>query len=215
MLNNIDACIFDMDGTIADTSHGIFESYRHVARLYGKKIPCDEELKDIIGGSLLINLRNKLNLHSNEIEQALVDYRDYYKKSGYTDSTLYPGIRDALRILHKKGYCLSIATMKAEVFAKQMIGAWGLESYFTSIHGMDENDRITKVEMIMMCMDENNCSPRDTVLIGDTIQDKKAADTSNIDFIAATYGFGFHKEECINNNISFIESPIELVDVIE
>lgn len=207
--------IFDMDGTIADTSQGIFKSYRHVAELYGRKIPSNEELKDVIGGSLSTNLLRKLNLQSSEISQALTDYRDYYGKCGYLESKVYPNFKETLSILFEKGHRLSIATMKSDKFAKKLIAEWGLEKYFTSIHGMDEHDSITKPKMIKMCMDDVKYLPDNTVLVGDTIQDMMAANTSKIHFIAATYGFGFQKDECINCKIPFIESPIELIDVIE
>lgn len=207
--------VFDMDGTIADTSAGIFDSYRHAAEAMGKRPPEDSELTDVIGGALPENLRRKLGLSPEEVPEAVAAYRDYYGKEGYRKSELYPGFGEMLAELRRRGFSMSVATMKAERFAKQLVRGWGIEDYFVSVHGVDKDDRITKPEMIGLCLKEAGCSPDDCTLVGDTAKDKEAAEQAGVKFVAAAYGFGYTEKECKKAGIKCARSPAELPEVIE
>ncbi|WII09723.1 HAD hydrolase-like protein [Methanomassiliicoccales archaeon LGM-DZ1] len=207
--------VFDMDGTIADTSAGIFDSYRHTAQALGRRVPDDSELADVIGGALPINLGRKLGLSPEEIPMAVEIYRDYYGKEGYKESRLYPEFREMLSVLKEKGFSMSVATMKAERFAKQLVRDWGLEEYFISVHGVDRDDRVTKPDMIRMCLAETGTAPGDCTLVGDTVQDRSAAEAVGVRFAAVTYGFGYTEDECRRSGIRYAVSPAELPNVIE
>ena len=206
--------VFDMDGTIADTSAGIFESYRHTAQVLGRKAPEDSELADVIGGALPANLGRKLDLPPKKISEAVGIYRDYYGKEGYKKSELYPEFKEMLTALKNRGFSMSVATMKAERFAEKLICGWGLESYFISIHGVDKDDRITKPAMIRMCLKETGCAPEDCTLVGDSAQDEKAAEEAGVHFVAVTYGFGFTEEDCKKAGLAYARTPVELLEVI-
>lgn len=206
--------VFDMDGTIADTSAGIFDTYRYVAQALGRRAPDDSELADSIGGALPANLGRKLNLSSEEIPKAVRIYRDYYGKEGYRKSELYPEFKEILAVLKNRGFSMSVATMKAERFAEQLIREWGLNGYFVSVHGVDRDDRITKPEMIRMCMKETGCAPEDCTLVGDSVQDEKAAEEAGVRFVAVTYGFGFTEEDCRKAGTAYARTPAELPEVI-
>jgi phosphoglycolate phosphatase len=54
------------------------------------------------------------------------------------------------------------------------------------------------------------------VLVGDSIHDFLGARESNVDFVAAMYGFGFKNEEEKQTirQCSHIDAPIELVEVL-
>ena len=199
--------IFDMDGTLVDTSKGIYNCHKYVNKTYADRELTDAELDGVIGGPLLDTYRVKWGYPDTEARRLVEKYRDYYKKIGLNDICLYVGIIEFLEYLKKKNFLVGVSTLKSEVFAKQIIHNLGIGEYFDIICGMDENDTRTKNGLIDMCMDKMKVSKDDTILIGDSIHDAKGAKESGVDFIAVTYGFGYKNRDDVE-----VGSAILVVD---
>ena len=118
---NPELIILDMDGTLADTSPGILESYRYVADWLGRDRPDDEEMFSRMGGSLHENISRIYGLDAEETQRAVDAYRDYYGREGYLQSVLYPGMLELLEYARSKEIPVSIATMKLEEIAVNQV----------------------------------------------------------------------------------------------
>jgi len=204
--------IFDMDGTIADTSEGIYESYKHVAKVMNRPLPDDETLSGVIGGSLPFNLKNIYKLNDDEVEKAVRIYREFYADEGFRKSKLYDGFKESIVALNEKGYKLAVATLKAEIFAVKLLEMWGISDYFTCIFGVDEKDTISKEDMIEKCIKTTNIPRMNTFMIGDSPKDKDAADKCKINFLAVTYGFQYTIKKCVENHIPFVKDCQTLIE---
>lgn len=207
--------IFDMDGTIADTSAGIYASYNHVARELNRPLPSNKDLSSVIGGPLPNNLKKIYNLTDDQVEKAVNIYREYYAKEGFKESVLYEGLAETISKLYKKGSVLAVATMKAETFAIKMLEMWDIADKFSFIYGVDQKDSITKPEMIRKCLLNSNIEKKDTFMIGDSPQDYDAAKKSGVNFLAVTYGFHYTEEFCISNNLKFVNKASDIFLFIE
>lgn len=185
--------IFDLDGTLADTSPGILECHRFTNAAMGRPIADEGVLYDIIGGPLLTTYKTRFGYSEGEARKAIQIYRTHYAEVGFTGSTLYTGIVECLRGLKEEGCLLAVATLKAERLAKQILHLLEIGAYFDLIHGMDEQDTFSKQDLLRMCMNELQVRPSHTVLIGDSIHDADGAKQAGIDFLGVTYGFGFKK----------------------
>lgn len=183
--------IFDMDGTLADTSPGIYNSHRYAHKMMGRQEPTNEELDGIIGGPLLKNYRERFGFSETDARKAVEFYRDYYAENGIYQAELYSGMGATLRKLHDLGIYLGVATLKAERFAKIMLKNMSVYDCFDAICGMDEHDTRTKAQLIKLCMEKVGVSSTDTILVGDSIHDLNGAKECCIDFLGVTYGFGF------------------------
>ena len=193
--NNIKLVIFDMDGTLADTSPGILNCHKYANVSMGRIEPTDEDLAGIIGGPLLKTYIERFKFSEDDAKKAVENYRARYAKKGVFEA---------------------VATLKAEVFAKQMLQNMGVADLFDVIHGVDMKDSITKSGLINLCLNELNVEKENTVLVGDSIHDFLGARESNVGFVAAMYGFGFKTEEekeMIKNCLS-IQTSKGLIDVL-
>ena len=207
--------IFDLDGTLADTSKGIYECYKFALKSLGRKEPTYESLDGVIGGSLLKNFETKFDLTLDEAKEAVRIYREHYAKVGYKDSTLYDGMKEALLYLKHKGYKIAVATLKAEYLAIELFKELGILDLFDLVHGVDKNDTLTKTMLVDMCISECGADIDSSVLVGDSNNDATGAKQSNIDFVAATYGFGFKTDkdlECVEH-IAIISKPSDLKNI--
>ncbi len=208
--------IFDLDGTIADTSRGIINCHKHANAMMGNKIEDEKMLASVIGGPLLNTYRTKFGYSEADARLAVDIYRERYATEGFKEAVLYPEMEKTLIALKEKGYRLAVATLKAEKFAIPMLKELGVGDLFDVIHGVDDKDTHTKSSLIDLCIKELECTKEESVLVGDSIHDARGAMESGIDFIAATYGFGFKTENELFSapTCAIIHSPAELNDIL-
>lgn len=202
--------IFDMDGTLADTSPGIINSYRYTAEMMGADAPSDETLMAHIGGSLQSNLADLFGIGRDSMQVAVEHFRDYYAGKGYLESVLFPGMRGLLESLHENGVPAAVATMKVDEYARRQVDVWGISHLFASVHGADILGNLSKADLIDMCLYDSGVMPGDAVMIGDTSNDMLGARQCGTDFIAVTYGFGFTEASCRREGIPFAEDTDRL-----
>jgi len=202
--------VFDMDGTLADTSPGILNSHRYAHAQMGRPQPETAVLCSVIGGPLLQTYENRFGFSEEEARKALVHYRRYYAQQGLLEAELYPGMEQTLKALKVGGYQLAVATLKAEAFVETMLRHMGVASYFDAIYGMDPEDSRTKTQLIRMCMAAVGATPEETVMVGDSIHDRTGAEAAGVGFIGVTYGFGFTAQDRAGD-LLLCDTPTELI----
>lgn len=187
--------IFDLDGTLADTSPGILECHRYTNRAMGKSVVDEAIFDGIIGGPLLKTYQNLFGYSESDAKKAIQIYRRHYAEACFTQSMLYPGMRECLMDLKEHGYLLAVATLKEEGLAKQLLDMLGVSALFDVIRGMDAEDTLSKGDLLNMCTKGLGISKQDTILIGDSPHDANGAQQAGIDFLGVTYGFGFKQND--------------------
>lgn len=183
--------VFDFDGTIADTSPGIIDSHIYALKAMGRETPDKSVLLKVIGGQLIKIYIENFGFEEKLARKAVKIYRDRYAEKGIHMATLYPGFKELLIFLKSKGYRIGVATLKAEKFAKEMLNELEIAEYFDIVCGMDDNDQLTKADLIKKCSRICSVSTSEMVLIGDSINDWRGATAAEVKFIGVTYGFGF------------------------
>lgn len=187
--------LFDMDGTLVDTYPGIFASYQFAMSEMKKSFGGETFVRQAIGAPLMWVFKQLCGMKHSEAEKAVICYRRYYAQKGKNLVRAYDGMEKTLMQLKKTGCYLGVATLKKELFAKEILKEQGLLRYFDAVCGMDENDRLTKADLIRIGMQNANSAKSQTVLVGDSTFDAAGAKEIGIDFLAVTYGFGFSSQE--------------------
>ena len=191
--------VFDMDGTLADTSPGIIASFMEVAHQLDVPEPPLESLYMNMGGSLIDNMARIYGLDRDDALKASGIFRDYYGREGYLHAELFPGMEEVLREIHDRGISLGVATMKLDEYAKQLVVHWGLADLFVDVCGADGFGTLSKSDLIDRC-----------VYAAGTV----GARESGTRFLAVTFGYGFTPEACRDNNIPFAETPGDVLGFI-
>lgn len=208
--------IFDMDGTLADTSAGILQCHKYANVQMGRPEPTDKELEGIIGGPLLKTYLTRFAFSEADAAEAVRIYRDHYATHGITNISEYEGMKETLIALKSNGYKLAVATLKAERFAKVILEKLAVSEYFDVVHGVDENDKRTKSDLVNLCIKETGVSKQESVLVGDSENDEFGAKESGIDFVAVSYGFGYTRDDVKPvDAVALIHSPKELISVVD
>ncbi|MPM29509.1 5'-nucleotidase [bioreactor metagenome] len=191
-MNLYDLVIFDLDGTILDTSEGIVSALKHTIAEFGFSIPPSEVLNTFIGPPVQDSLANYFKLDSIEAAEMAKLFRDRYKDNDLLLATPYEGIFQIMQTLLDHGMQLAIATYKREDYAIRLLHHFSFDSYTAIMHGSDFDGVMKKQDIIRLCITEAGVADyRRIVMVGDTYHDADGADTLGVDFIGVTYGFGY------------------------
>ncbi len=207
--------IFDMDGTMADTSTGIVECYRLTARAIGLPVPPDDVLKGAMSGSLRENIQRIFGLDAVGTADAMGVYRNFYLSRGESMIRPFDGILECLRGLHDAGYCLAVATMRLERLAEEMLVRWGVRDLFGPVRGADAEDMKPKAQMIASCLSETGITPDRAIMIGDSPDDLGSASACGVPFIAAAYGYSLPEGLCRGWKLDYVKDPKEIFGAVE
>ena len=127
--------LFDLDGTLTDSSPGIVNSVLYALKMTGAPVLPREKLMAFLGPPLIDSFRNYCGASEEEAQELLRHYRKYYAEKGILENALYAGIPELLDALHRSGVSIYMATSKPEYFARQIVDHFGLSRYFAFIGG--------------------------------------------------------------------------------
>lgn len=187
--------LFDLDGTITDSSPGIINSYLYSLEKIGLAENDIDHLKSFIGSPLRAYYTQRHNLSTSESDIAVKHFREHYSETGLFENNIYPGLDKLLDELQASGKNLYIATSKPLEFALRVLTHFDLKDYFNSIHGSDMSaDNKAKDKLITDAIIMNGLNKNESIMIGDRYHDINGAKINGIDSIAVTYGYGSREE---------------------
>ena len=186
--------IFDLDGTLADTSGDLLAAANHCFRGLG--------LGDLLtleqdAGTALTGGRAMLRLGFSRVEgfgEAEVDAQypvllAAYAEALHVHTTLYEGAMNAVARLRSNGYAVGIATNKPEGLADRLMRSLGVRDEFGSLIGADtlpvrKPDPTHHNEAVLRAGGD----PKRSLLVGDTITDHSTARNAGVPSVLVTFG---------------------------
>ena len=210
--------IFDVDGTLIDTGLGIMSSVKHVLNKFNLKQLSDVELFKFVGISpLQAAFCHFCNIDSDLSQKCAEGFRTYYNENELFNASIYDGIIELLEYLKSNNYKLGIATYKREDLVLKLLKHFDLYKYFDIVFGADNNNKISKSNMIEKCIKTLNTKKENTIMIGDSCHDADAAKKVDIPIFCVTYGFGFkNKDETeVYNPIFIADKPQDILKYIK
>ncbi|MCM1290087.1 MAG: HAD hydrolase-like protein [Corallococcus sp.] len=210
-MKNYKYLIFDFDGTINDTSEGIYHTFKKVLDIMGVGYdgvdfdrhigpPLEFSYTELVGADRMndgIALHRKIFAEDNAVNM----------------SRLYDGIENALRQLKNYGFVLSVASSKYQPHAISSIERFGLKDFFASVYGQTEK-RGFKSEVLRQLIADHSWDKSRCIMIGDTRYDVDGAHENGIDAMAVTYGFGKVDELKAAKPEMVACSPAEIVKLL-
>lgn len=209
----IENIIFDLDGTLIDSSSSILSSFRASFASIGRK-PSRALMLDIIGPPL----KETLSLLSSTDDPVLLDelataFKAHYDTEGYRQTIAFPHVEEVLAKLATSGLSLYIATNKRIKPTELIIKHLGWERFFAGVYAPDsiKPPAISKGNLLAHVTSIHLIDPKCALYVGDRSEDRIAASENNILFAYANWGYG----ETLNNDqigSIFLNTPTELLD---
>jgi phosphoglycolate phosphatase len=198
--------LFDLDGTLTDSSLGITNSVMYALEKMGLSVPEREKLYPFIGPPLRESFEKFCGLSQMDAEKAVSCYREYYSKTGIFENEVIAGIPELLQFLNAQNVCCLVATSKPEKFTRMILEHFDLMQYFSfcACASMDSSH----VEKPQIVADALQHCQGNSVMIGDRFHDVYGAKANNIPCIGVLFGFG-SREELENAGADFIASDMD------
>lgn len=190
--------LWDLDGTIVNSSPGVFDSFRRTFEALDLPVLTDEQMLPFMGPPLTVTFKG-LGFDDYLVQECLRTYRDFYlNHGGALNAHVYDGVLETLARSQQAGIINSLATSKAEVGTKLVGQHFDFLKYF-DVLGTASNDekRNTKGKVIAYALEELqkiNAHLDNLILIGDRIHDVEGAREHGIKVCLVKWGFGTEAE---------------------
>ncbi|MCH5291109.1 MAG: HAD hydrolase-like protein [Treponema sp.] len=184
---------FDFDGTLFDTSEGVFHSFDYVVDFYRLNVPDKSVYNTMIGPPLLESFSRVFHFEGQQLQDAIAKYREYYTDKGMFECCVYDGVVPLIEQLRAAGKHIVVATSKPEVYAKQILQRKNMLHLFDFVGGSDleEQVRVHKVDIINYVLQSQGIAEKTSCLmIGDTRFDIEGAQKAGLDSLGILWGFG-------------------------
>lgn len=191
-------CVFDCDGTMVDSQHGIIQSMTLAFRAKGWADPDPNAVRRCVGLPLVEAVaRHAPTANGTEHEEAAELYKNAFgeiRNAGRLTEHLYPGVDAALAEIDAAGWLLGVATGKTRRGLNATLTHHGLSSYFVTLQTADSARGKPDPDMLNKAMAEAGASPETTVMIGDTTFDMDMARNAGVLGIGVSWGYHEVKE---------------------
>ena len=195
-----DLVIFDLDGTLMDTSKSITKTVNSAMEELGKKQYSIDECVKFVGGGVSGLARNILgkekyeDVTNEEMEKVIRKYYDIYFDYGVEP---YEGIPELLDFLDQNGVKKGIVTNKDHETALSAVDKKLSKWKFDGIFGSNEKEYPNKPNPYNVDkMAQNlNISKEKILFVGDMLVDVNTAKNAGIDIVYCKWGFGEVKGE--------------------
>lgn len=188
--------LFDLDGTLSDPGVGITNSVAYALSSFGIEVADRRTLYPFIGPPLLDSFAKYYGMNEQDAQEALAQYRVYFRDRGIFENELYPKTVWLLEELKRAGVNLVLATSKPEEFAEQILSHFNIRRYFDVVAGasMDEC-RSKKSDVIAYALQKAGITDkRAAIMVGDHPHDVQGARENALPSIGVLWGYGSESE---------------------
>lgn len=219
MKEKFDLILFDLDGTLTDSSEGITKCVQYSLEKYGIIETDRKKLERFIGPPLIDSYMKYYGFTREQAIEARNVFNERYQPVGWKENVPYPGIENVLKTLKEQGKLLGIATSKPVNVAEKVLKLFGLWDYF-SIFCAAPNNGIggEKIGRILAALEEARnlgWEGNHPVMVGDTRFDVQGAHECGLPCVGVTWGFAVEGEFEACNTEYVVSSMEELLEVLQ
>jgi len=192
----ITTVLFDLDGTLVDSLHDLTDAVNHMLTGFGRQQLAPVQVKQLVGkGARNLVQRALATTAADDIERGLASFTEFNALHIADKSRLYPGVRELLQQLADCGTRMAIISNKNEALSRLILKALEIDTYFDIIAGGDTFAEMKPSPLpLMSVIDKFCCSPAETVMVGDSINDIQSGCRAGIATIGCSWGYGSAEE---------------------
>lgn len=186
------AVLFDLDGTLADSSGELIASVHHaLAQVDGREPPDRDTILMEVGKPLEVILRELGYPNGPEDARRFADsYREHFAANCGREAGLFPYVAEVLDALREAGARLAIVTTKHQEQAELTVARLGIADRFDYVRGwLEGRKHKPDPEPFLDAAARLGVEPGEALVVGDTEQDILAAQAGGMTSVAVTWGF--------------------------
>lgn len=188
--------MFDLDGTLMDSVPDLAAAVDKMLMLLGREPAGIAQVRDWVGNGSRVLVRRALaggleheGVADELADEALALFMQAYA-GGHELTTVYPGVRECLDWLREREVKLAIITNKPAQFIEPLLEEKGLTGYFQWLVGGDTlPQQKPDPAALLYVMDKADVVPEESLFVGDSRNDVRAAKAAAVPCVALTYGY--------------------------
>ncbi len=181
--------LFDLDGTLIDSTEAILESFHYAFDFYGYSHPNDEDIKALIGHPLDVMFA-RLGVEEERVWDFVTVYKEHYREISTQKTVLLPYAKEAVELAASFAE-LGIVTTKTGKYSRVLMEYFGLMNKFKVLIGREHVEHPKPhAEPILKALEVFDIEEKSDVwIIGDTELDMMAAEAAGIKGIGVLSGY--------------------------
>lgn len=188
----IEAVLFDLDGTLADTARDLGAALNRLLVEEGRPaLPLATIRPHVSGGApAMLGLAFGIDKTDPGYAELRLRFLDHYEQAICVDTRLFEGIPELLATLSARGIAWGVVTNKTEQFTRQVVAALGLDASAACIVSGDStpNPKPAPDPLLLACR-LADIAPVNAIYVGDDPRDVQAGNAAGMDTIAVAWGY--------------------------
>lgn len=195
--------LFDLDGTLIDSTEAILESFHRAYAIMGDTAPDEAAIKSLIGHPLEGMFRD-LGVNERLVWEYVDAYKSHYRSISREKTELLPRAKEAIEAASAMAR-LGIVTTKTARYSRELLEHFGVMDAFELLIGREDvvNPK-PHPEPVLKALEFFKCDPKQCWLIGDTRLDAGSAKAAGIGCVGVLSGYD--NEAQLKTLTDFIEN---------
>ena len=203
-MSQIYTILFDLDGTIVNTSPDLMAAHNHVMKKFGHAEKKLSEIKSLAGRGAWVMMQRsfKEEIKDEKIKKEMTkEFIDFYAKNIDRDSKPINGVIEFLEWAKNKKISMAVCTNKQERLAIDLLKRLDMSKYFEYIAGADTFEfnkpdprHLTNVVEII------GGDLKKTIMVGDSEVDANSAHNAKLPFVLVKDGYTEKNENEIKHD---------------
>lgn len=191
------AVVFDLDGTLVDSSPDIASAMNEVLAEAGRRALTLGEIRGMVGNGTSALVLRAFAAADGGVEPAKADiarqverFRVVYEARATLETRPYPGVVETVRVLDAAGYRMALCTNKPDRPAQAILEAFGLCPFIRAVVGGETAPaRKPDPRHLGAALDRLGATPGEAVMVGDGMNDVMAARGLSVPVVLVSFGF--------------------------
>ncbi len=205
--------LFDLDGTLIDSTDLIIESYAHTYRTHGRLMTAEQ-----IAADLGMPLHDTLAryFHGDDLKAAMTTYLDFNLARHDQGVRQVKGVVELVRTLRAGGLRLAVVTSKLRETARRGLALCKLDGMFEALIAKEDTRRHKPdCEPLLFALALLEADAAETAYVGDSPLDVEAADAAGVRAIAALWRPVTEDAFAQRQPDAYAQTPAEAADILE
>ncbi|MBW9264727.1 MAG: phosphoglycolate phosphatase [Candidatus Thiodiazotropha sp. (ex. Lucinisca nassula)] len=222
MIKKPEMILIDVDGTLVDSVPDLAYCVDEMMGRLGRPRHGETKVRDWVGNGVERLVRRALigqldgEPDEADYERAYPLFLDLYAENTSKRSVLYPGIREGLDYLKRKGFRLGCVTNKAAQFTLPLLRDLGVHDDFEIVIAGDTLPKKKPDPMpLLHAAEQLSADPTASLMVGDSQSDVKAARAAGFQIVCMSYGYNHGEDIRHYNPDAVLDSLAEISALLE
>jgi len=203
--------LFDLDGTILDTTNLILQSFQHTFHIHYNRQIAPQEVHRFFGKTLRAAMEA---LGPDKVEELIATYREFNLAHHDELTSTFAGMHETLQKLHEAGLPMAIVTSKASETALRGLKLFHMDHFFSVIIGVNEcSKHKPDTEPVRKALEQLQLPASACLMIGDSPFDIISAREAGAKTAAVRWTHVSWQELLTENPTYILEEPQDLLSL--